>query len=214
MTTHDDPRLQEAFAILDGMHREEPAASARQENILASLGYHQRLSQWVERLAPQASAALRLAARSQHVRRWSIPRDSYPMTRKGYRDWRDALARFHARTAAEVLARVGYAAHTVTRVQQLLQKERLRTDPEAQTLQDAVCLVFLEVQLEAFSRQHSEEKLLIFFAAPGRRCPLPAGAWPSSSTCRRPPPACLAKPSKGREWGVEESALPRARALR
>ena len=160
MTTHDDPRLQEAFAILDGMHREEPAASARQENILASLGYHQRLSQWVERLAPQASAALRLAARSQHVRRWSIPRDSYPMTRKGYRDWRDALARFHARTAAEVLARVGYDAHTVTRVQQLLQKERLRTDHEAQTLQDAVCLVFLEVQLEAFSRQHSEEKLL------------------------------------------------------
>ena len=126
--TDNDPRLQEAFAILDGMHREEPAASARQENILASLGYHQRLSQWVERLAPQASAALRLAARSQHVRRWSIPRDSYPMTRKGYRDWREALARFHTRTAAEVLVRVGYDAHTVTRVQQLLQKERLRTD--------------------------------------------------------------------------------------
>ena len=160
MTTHNDPRLREAFAILDGMHREEPAASARQENILASLGYHQRLGQWVDRLAPGASPALRLAARSQHVRRWSIPRDSYPMTRKGYRDWREALTRFHGRTAAEVLVRVGYDAHTVIRVQQLLQKERLRTDPEAQTLQDAVCLVFLEVQLEAFSLQHSEEKLL------------------------------------------------------
>ena len=128
---------------------------------------------------PEASAALQLAARSQHVRRWSIPRDSYPMTRKGYRDWRDALARFHTRTAAEVLARVGYEAHTVTRVQQLLQKERLRTDSEAQTLQDAVCLVFLEVQLEAFSRQHSEEKLLHILrrtwkkmSPPGRRLAL------------------------------------------
>ena len=101
------------------------------------------------------------------------------MTRKGYRDWRNALTRFHARTAAEVLARVGYDAHTVTRVQQLLQKERLRTDHEAQTLQDAVCLVFLEVQLEAFSRQHSEEKLLHILrrtwkkmSPPGRRLAL------------------------------------------
>ncbi len=180
MTTHNDPRLREAFAILDGMHREEPAADAAgPANILASVDYHQRLGQWVERLAPGASPALRLAARSQHVRRWSIPRDSYPMTRKGYRDWRDALARFHARTAAEVLVRVGYAAHTVTRVQQLLQKERLHTDPEARTLQDAVCLVFLEVQLEAFSRQHSEEKLLHILrrtwkkmSPPGRRLAL------------------------------------------
>ena len=82
------------------------------------------------------------------------------MTRKGYRDWRDALGRFHARTAAEVLARVGYDSHTVARVERLLRKQRLRTDPEAQALEDAACLVFLEVQLEDFSRQHSEEKLL------------------------------------------------------
>ena len=192
--TADDPRLQEAFAILDGMHREEPAASARQENILASLGYHQRLSQWVERLAPQASAALRLAARSQHVRRWSIPRDSYPMTRKGYRDWRNALTRFHARTAAEVLARVGYDAHTVTRVQQLLQKERLRTDHEAQTLQDAVCLVFLEVQLEAFSRQHSEEKLLTY-PSPHLEEDVPS----------RPAPGPPARPAGGRRQPAWQS---------
>jgi len=161
MTTHDDPRLREAFALLDAMHREDPSGGADQPNdILASLDYHQRVGRWVERLAPGASSALRLAARSQHVRRWAIPRDSYPMTRKGYRDWRDALGRFHARTAAEVLVRVGYDAQTVARVEQLLQKQRLRTDSEAQALEDAACLVFLEVQLEDFSRQHTEEKLL------------------------------------------------------
>ena len=153
--------MREAFALLDGMHREDPSAgTAGPIDILASLDYHQRVGRWVDRLAPDASVALRLAARSQHVRRWAIPRDSHPMTRKGYRDWRDALSRFHASTAAEVLVRVGYDPHTVTRVQQLLQKERLRADPEAQTLEDAACLVFLEVQLEDFSRQHSEEKLL------------------------------------------------------
>lgn len=161
MTTRDDPRLREAFALLDAMHREDPLADADgPKDILASLDYHERVGRWVERLAPEASPALRLAARSQHVRRWAIPRDSYPMTRKGYRDWREALGRFHANTAAEVLARVGYDARTVARVGQLLRKERLRTDPEARTLEDAACLVFLEVQLEDFSRRHSEEKLL------------------------------------------------------
>ncbi|MCY3758666.1 MAG: DUF4202 domain-containing protein [Acidobacteria bacterium] len=161
MTSDDDPRLREAFGLLEGMHREDPLAdSDGPKDILASLDYHERLGRWVERLAPRASAALRLAAHSQHVRRWAIPRDSYPMTRKGYRDWRDALGRFHARTAAEVLARVGYDAYTVARVEQLLRKRRLRTDPEAQTLEDAACLLFLEVQLEDFSRRHTEEKLL------------------------------------------------------
>ena len=161
MTAEEDPRFREAIAILDGMHREDPSADAAgPAGILASLDYHQRLGRWVERLAPQASPALRLAAHGQHARRWAIPRDSYPMNRKGYREWRDALARFHARTAAEVLARVGYDAQTVARVEQLLRKQRLRTDPEAQTLEDAACLVFLEVQLEEFSRRHSEEKLL------------------------------------------------------
>ncbi len=161
MTADDDPRLREAFAVLDSIHREDPSTDAPgPANILASLDYHERLGRWVERLAPDASAALRLAAHSQHLRRWAIPRDAYPMTRKGYREWRDALGRFHARTAAEVLARVGYDAHTVARVEQLLRKQRLRTDPEAQTLEDAACLVFLEVQLEDFSLQHTEEKLL------------------------------------------------------
>ena len=161
MTTHDDSRLREAFALLDAMHREDPSAGAEgPKDILASLDYHQRVGRWVDRLAPGASAALRLAARSQHVRRWAIPRGSYPMTRKGYRDWRNALGRFHAQTAAEVLARVGYDSHTVERVEQLLRKERLRSDSEAQSLEDAACLVFLEVQLEDFSRQHAEEKLL------------------------------------------------------
>ena len=159
--TYDDPRLREAFDLLDGMHREDPSSGAAgPKDILASLDYHQRVGRWVDRLAPDASVALRLAAHSQHVRRWAIPRDSYPITRKGYRDWRNALGRFHASTAAKVLVRVGYDANTVARVEQLLRKERLRSDPEAQTLEDAACLVFLEAQLEDFSRRHSEEKLL------------------------------------------------------
>ena len=36
--------------------------------------YAQRLSDWVLRLRPDASEALRLAARCQHLCRWEIPR--------------------------------------------------------------------------------------------------------------------------------------------
>lgn len=158
---NEDQRLREAFAILDDMHREDPTRSTSDgRSVPASLLYHQRLGEWLDRMAPNASAALRLAVRSQHVRRWSIPRDSYPMNKKGYRDWRTSLARFHAQTAAEVLVRVGYDSETIARVQQLLRKERLRTDPEVRILEDAVCLVFLETRLEEFSQHHSEEKLL------------------------------------------------------
>lgn len=161
MTSDDNSRLRKAFILLDDMHREAPVGDAAgPSNILASLDYHQQLSSWVDQLAPEASIALRLAARSQHVRRWSIPRNSYPMNRKGYRNWRNALTQFHVRTTAEVLVQVGYDAETIARVEQLLRKHRIGKDPEAQTLEDAVCLVFLEIQLDDFSRQHSEEKLL------------------------------------------------------
>lgn len=157
----DDGRLKRAFAIFDTMHEEDPTRRPSEEKqVSASLFYHHYVSQWIERLSPNASIALRLAARSQHIRRWLIPRQTYPMNKQGYKNWRTSLLQFHAETAATVLLKVGYDARTVTRVQQLLRKERLRLDPEVQHLEDAVCLVFLEIQLANFSKQHQEEKIL------------------------------------------------------
>lgn len=157
----DDERLKRAFAIFDAMHQEDPTRSSFESNqILASLFYHQKLSQWIERLCPNASVPLRLAARSQHIRRWLIPRQTYPRNKQGYKNWRASLLQFHAETAATVLLKVGYDAQTVSRVQQLLRKERLRLDPEVQHLEDAACLVFLEIQLADFSKQHHEDKIL------------------------------------------------------
>ena len=112
------------------------------------------------RLDPDASAPLRIAARAQHIRRWEIPRDTYPNDRAGYRAWRTDLGRFHARTAAAILTQVGYDEPTIARVRSLLRKEQLKTDPECQLLEDVICLVFLENHFEEFARQHDEEKLL------------------------------------------------------
>lgn len=120
----------------------------------------ERLSRWVERLAPDASEALRLAAHCQHIRRWEIPRSSYPEGRIGYLEWRKSLSRFHADRASEILRAAGYDDGTLERVRLINQKKGLKLDAEVQTMEDALCLTFLEHELEEFAAKHTEDKLI------------------------------------------------------
>lgn len=122
--------------------------------------YAQRMTHWLDRLAPEASEPLRLAARSQHLCRWQIPRQQYPMDRAGYYRWRTRLYAFHAEKAGTILRQVGYDAATIARVEELLRKLRIKSDPEMQLLEDVICLVFLENYFADFSRQHDEAKLI------------------------------------------------------
>ena len=111
-------------------------------------------------MAPEASEALQLAVRCQHIQRWKIQRHDYPEGRTGYKRWRTDLAKFHAETAAAILYDVGYDEDTIHRVQSLVRKERFKVDPEAQTVEDVACLVFLDHYFAAFSEKHDEEKLV------------------------------------------------------
>ena len=122
--------------------------------------YGQRMSQCLDRYAPEASEALRLAARSQHIQRWAIARSSFPDNRQGYHRWRRALADFHAETVAGILREIGYENTLIERVAGLLRKQNLQHDAGAQCLEDVICLVFLEHYLDDFAKQHSEEKLI------------------------------------------------------
>ena len=123
------------------------------------LVYARRMTARLDRFRPDAPETVRLAARGQHVRRWTIPRTGYPVGREGYRRWRSDLARFHAETAAAILRGVGYADDVVGRVEALLRKERLKADPDVQLLEDVACLVFLEHYLAGFAPKHDDEKL-------------------------------------------------------
>jgi hypothetical protein len=118
------------------------------------------MSAWLEKLAPQASEPLKLAVRCQHLRRWAIPRGSYPEGKVGYLRWRKEESLAHAALAGEILSRAGYEADAVTRAQSLIKKERIKHDPEAQLLEDATCLVFLEHEFAAFAPKHDEAKLI------------------------------------------------------
>lgn len=124
------------------------------------LAYARRMSDWLDRLYPDASEALRLAARCQHIERWVRPRADYPEGRTGYLTWRRDLKRYHAERAGEILRDAGYPEETIARVGALLRKERLKRDPEVQALEDVVCLVFLAHHFADFASKHSEDKLV------------------------------------------------------
>jgi hypothetical protein len=140
--------------------RDPNTAVFEQERIPYELFYAQRLTEWVQRLCPSASAELLLAARCQHLCRWLIPRSSYEMTRAGYLQWRADLKQFHAGKAAEILAEVGYSPEVIERVRSLNLKRELGRDPEVQVLEDALCLVTLEHQLSDLIRKTPREKLI------------------------------------------------------
>ena len=122
--------------------------------------YSQRMTAWLNRLEPEAGEALKLAVRAQHLRRWEIRRDTYPAGRAGYHAWRRELSLFHAEKAGELLAEAGYDDAMIARVQALIRKENLRSDPETQTLEDVACLVFLDHYFEHFLPQHDAAKVI------------------------------------------------------
>jgi hypothetical protein len=124
------------------------------------LFFARKLSEWVLKLCPGASEELQLAARCQHLRRWEIPRSSYPMTRPGYLQWRTALKAFHAAKSGEILRQAGYPDDVILRVQNLNLKKNFPADPESRVLEDALCLVFLQYQLADLARKTADDKVI------------------------------------------------------
>jgi hypothetical protein len=146
--------FQEAIRRIDESNSDDPNTEVEGEDSYPKeVLYARRMSAWVDRLDPGASEPLRLAARSQHIRRWESPRSDYPMTKAGYHQWRTALYAFHANTAAALLEEVGYDSEIIEPVKNLLMKKGLRTDADMQTLEDAAALVFLEFHLADFAKR-------------------------------------------------------------
>jgi len=124
------------------------------------LVYARRLYDWVLKLAPNASQELLLAARSQHICRWTIPRNNYPMDRVGYLKWRNDLKQFHSEKSSGILRELGFPEATIARVQALNLKKDFPRDPESRVLEDALCLVFLQFQFADLAARTSEDKMV------------------------------------------------------
>lgn len=159
--TVESNRFRKAVEQFDAINREDPNRESFQgKTSPKELLYAQRMTACLNRLAPDASEPLRLAARCQHIARWQIPRSNYPMDRRGYHQWRTTLNCFHAEKAGEILHALGYDDETASRVQGFLLKKHLKHDPEMQLLEDVICLVFLESYFSGFSKKHDEDKMI------------------------------------------------------
>ncbi|GGA74872.1 hypothetical protein GCM10008015_14440 [Flavobacterium palustre] len=121
--------------------------------------YSNRMYEKLMDFFPNASEEVQIAAKAQHICRWKIARESYPMDRVGYLKWREDLKKFHAKTTAEILEKAGYSPEFIDRVSFLIEKKLLKKDQETQLLEDVICLVFLEHYLEPFVEKHDTEKL-------------------------------------------------------
>jgi hypothetical protein len=155
----------------------------------------ERLERWIQKLDPGASEPLRLAARCQHLGRFRVPRSTYPADRVGYLKWRTELGRFHAETAAHILSEEGYDSDTIERVRRIVRKQGLTSDPDVQTMEDALCLSFLEHEYAEFSEKHDDAKLVAILVKTWRKM---------SEKARQ---CALALPLSGRPLALVQRAL-------
>jgi hypothetical protein len=143
-----------ARRLIDAAHAADPARAA--DGRAAELVYADRMEKWVLHIHPKADPLLRLAARCQHLERWSVPRASFPLGKPGYLAWRTSLYGKQAERARQLMVDSGVAAEEASDAATWVAKKGLRTNPGTQALEDAAVLVFLQSEIEAFAAQHAE----------------------------------------------------------
>jgi hypothetical protein len=149
------------IALIDQANAADPVSIEHQgESQPKEVLYADHHLAWVLRLQPEAAECLRIAAKTQHICRWEIPRADYPMDRAGYFKWRNDLKHFHAERAGALMTEAGYDAESIERVQSLNLKQQIKSDADCQTLEDALCLTFLELGFDDLIAKSDEAKIL------------------------------------------------------
>lgn len=150
-------RLAATLAAIDAANAADPD---RTEGHPAALLYGERMTAELDRLFPDAADTLRIAARGQHIERWTSPRASYPEGKEGYLAWRRDLAAFHAERLAGIMAAQGYGPDEIAEVGRMVRKEAIKRDPAVQALEDVICFTFLRWYFRPFADGRDPAQLL------------------------------------------------------
>ncbi len=153
MTIADQARFDRAIALFDVANAADPNQDQGQPKELL---YARRMTEMIGRYAPDASEVAQLAVRAQHIRRWTVPRNSYALTKEGYLAWRTGLYKFHAETAGELMKQAGYDDDTIDQVKLAVGKRQLKVNPDTQMMEDVTDLVFIEHYMLGFAGKHAE----------------------------------------------------------
>lgn len=150
-------KYQRAIDLIDAANAADPnQETVDGKQVPKELLYARRMSEMLDRFAPDAPEAMKLAVRGQHIERWKIPRSNFPMDRTGYLMWRTSLYKYHAETVGRLMKEAGYDDETVARAQLAVGKRGLKVNPETQLLEDMAGLVFIEHYMLGFAGQHPE----------------------------------------------------------
>lgn len=150
-------RYQSAIAAFDKANAEDPNLELSDgKEYPKELLYALRMTEMQEIYAPEASEAVKLAVRAQHIQRWKSPRSDFAMDRQGYLQWRTGLYKFHAETAGNLMKIVGYDDATIERVQAIIGKKSMKVNPETQLTEDVAGLVFIQYYMLGFASSHPE----------------------------------------------------------
>ena len=150
-----------AISLIDEAHAQDPNITIVDgHDVPYELHYAQKMSHYLKLRCPDASPILKVAIRAQHFRRWEIPRDSYPMTKAGYLNWRAFLKRRQGDLASAICIGCNFTTEEAEQVAKLIRKEDLKKNEQTQILEDVACLVFLDDQFEAFEKEHDEKKII------------------------------------------------------
>ena len=154
-------QFEKAITTFDAYNLNDPHLEEVEGKLVSKEGlYAQRMSARLDDFYPGAPEYLKLAAHCQHIGRWEIPRESYPMDKKGYLQWRNVLKTHHAKLAEQILISCRYDEATIEKVKFLLLKKELFTNPDTKVLEDVICLVFIEHYLEEFAEKHEPPKVI------------------------------------------------------
>ncbi|WP_419848322.1 DUF4202 domain-containing protein [Candidatus Poriferisocius sp.] len=153
-------RLRAALAAIDQANADDPHTIVVGSTVRPKEQAHaEMMTEWVQRLDPDADDAQQVAARAHHLRRWALPRTDYPEGRAGYLHWRTAQAKRHAADVVDIVTLVGYDDAFAADVSAIVAKRGLATDPRVQTHEDALCLVFLETQFDELADKLGDDHM-------------------------------------------------------
>jgi len=149
------------IGAIDEYNLADPISEVFEDETLKSeVVYSIRVTRWIQRLVESPSKELLVAARGAHIGRWEVPRKRYPEGLKGYYEWKTFLLKHHAEKVREILVLYKIDPITITTITNIIMRKNLKENSDAQALEDAVCLVFLEMQLLPLMTKTTEDKVI------------------------------------------------------
>lgn len=152
-------QYRKASAKIEAIHNEDINTEIFEgQEQKSELLYSGRMLSVLDLVAPDSCYELKLAAQCQHMSRWSIPRATFPMDKKGYYQWRAAVMEHQLGVTVNALQAAGIDDESISVVVDALKNKADKSNVNASIIEDTACLVFIKWYLKPFASQFEADK--------------------------------------------------------